>query len=75
MPASSGWEYTPWRRKHASSYPAHMKIHPRKKPLTLGEFIMGVYDGCADNKAGAILWIAFHSRLVVSRRRSKQGSI
>jgi hypothetical protein len=48
-----------------------MKSNPQKKLLTLGELIMGAYDGCADNRAGASLWIAFHSRLVVSRRRSK----
>lgn len=35
-----------------------------KEPLTLGEFIMVVYDTCEEPRAAVIVWLAIHARLV-----------
>jgi|GEM_PF-2497295 len=38
------------------------------KLLTLGEFIIGVYDTCGEHRAGVIVWLTFNTQLVVFRR-------
>ena len=43
-----------------------MKTVPPKKALTLGEFVMSVYDTCDEDKAGMIVWLAVCAGLVVS---------
>lgn len=42
-----------------------MKTVQKEKVLTLGEFIMCVYDACGEKNAGAIVWLAVHARLVM----------
>ena len=44
-----------------------MKTNCRKKPLTLGEFIMAVYDACGRQKAEEIVRLAVNVHLVEFR--------
>lgn len=46
---------------------------PRKKALTLGDFILGVYDGCGRRRARAIVRLALDTRLV--RFLAQDGSL
>lgn len=47
-----------------------MKTKHKKKPLTLGEFIMSICDTCDEQRASVIVWLAIKTRLVsLSRAR------
>jgi hypothetical protein len=41
-----------------------MTIVHKERPLTLGEFIMGVYDACDEHRARVIVWLAINAHLV-----------
>jgi len=42
-----------------------MKHRPRKEWLTLGGFIMSMYDLCDEHQAREIVWLAIRSRFVI----------
>jgi hypothetical protein len=46
-----------------------MNAMHKKAPLTLGEFIMGVYDACDEHRARVIVWLAINAHLVACRAR------
>ena len=52
-----------------------MKTDHTKDRITLGEFIMGVYDACTAQKAGEIVWLAIQGRLVVIQGRVAWRSV
>jgi hypothetical protein len=41
-----------------------MKVNQQTKSLTLGEFIMVVYDAWGQRRARGIVWLAVNARLV-----------
>jgi hypothetical protein len=47
-----------------------MNTVPDPAPLTLGGFIMGVYDACDEQRARVIVWVAINAHLVCSRASS-----
>jgi len=47
-----------------------MKIHSRHEGLTLGDFIMFIFDANDERQACMLVWIAFHARLVVSHHQA-----
>ncbi|MDP1589013.1 MAG: hypothetical protein Q8M07_14780, partial [Prosthecobacter sp.] len=51
-----------------------MKIHSRKKPLTLGDFVMRVYDTCEARRAAVIVWHAMQTQQVVLLEQGAQFS-
>lgn len=51
-----------------------MKIHLRKKPLTLWDFVMRVYDTCEAQRAAVIVWLAMHTQQVVLQEQGAQAS-
>ena len=52
-----------------------MKTGPSKKVLTLGEFVMSVYDTCDEHKARAIVWLAVCAGLVVSQGQGRPAMV
>ena len=56
---------------HLPAYPQVMKHIPEKKPLTFGDFIMGVYDAWGKRRARGVVWLAVNTRLVAFRGRRR----
>jgi len=50
-----------------------MNAVDKKVPLTLGEFIMGVYDACDEHRARVIVWLAINAHLVACRAKGPGG--
>jgi hypothetical protein len=42
-----------------------VKTKPGNHVLTLGDFIMGVYNACDERDAAAIVWLAINAGLLV----------
>jgi hypothetical protein len=49
------------------SYSWSMNAVHKHRSLTLGEFIVGVYDACGEQRARVIVWLAMRARLVRGR--------
>lgn len=47
-----------------------MKTHSRNEGLTLGDFIMFIFDANDERQACMLVWVAIHSRLVVSHQQA-----
>jgi hypothetical protein len=45
-------------------HPHAVKGIPKKKPLTLGDFIVSVYDACGERRAKGIIRIALNAHLI-----------
>lgn len=50
-----------------------MKNHTKNKPLTLGDFVMRVYDTCEAQRAVVIVWLAMHTQQVVLQEQGAQA--
>lgn len=50
-----------------------MDLTPHSPSLTLGEFIHGVYETCAEHHAVVIVWLSVNSGLLVFRHRIDLG--
>jgi hypothetical protein len=48
-----------------------MKTNCRKKALTFGEFITGIYDVCGKRKARGMVWLAIQARLIEFRGKHR----
>lgn len=46
-------------------------INHKKKPLTFGEFIAGIYGACGGQKAEGIVRLAVNARLIEFRGRDR----
>jgi hypothetical protein len=44
-----------------------MKIHPKKKGLTFGQFIASVYETCGERRAKGIVRLAVKAHLIEFR--------
>jgi len=51
-----------------------MKTHTSKKPLTLGDFVMRVYDTCETQRAAMIVWLAMQTQQVVLKEQGSQDA-
>jgi hypothetical protein len=59
-----------WCDRHAHA----MKTHTKNKPLTLGDFVMRVYDTCEAQRAAVIVWLAMQTQQVVLQKQGAQVS-
>jgi hypothetical protein len=57
--------YTPWHSYGSTPYLQGVKANPGNRILTLGDFILGVYNTCDEREAAAIVWLAIHAGLLV----------
>lgn len=64
---------TPWPGFRFHSYSRNVNSVHEERPLTLGEFIMGVYDACDEQRARAIVWLAINAQLVCCRAAMAAG--
>jgi hypothetical protein len=50
---------------------SQMKAHPRRKPLTFGDFVAGVYDTWGKRKAKGIIDLAIKVHVIEFRGKER----